>query len=43
MSSCSQAVGPEGSQSHRMQVEGTEGQRLGRWGVRTADPGFKVG
>lgn len=43
MSSFSQAVHPEGSQFHRMQVEGAEEQRLSRWGVGTADPGFKVG
>lgn len=34
---------PEGSQSYKMQVEEAEGQRLSRWGVGTADPGFKVG
>lgn len=43
ISSFSQAVGPKGSQSHKMQVVGTEGQRLRRWGVGTTDPGFKVG
>ena len=31
------------SSVHKMQAEGAEGQRLRRWGVGTADPGFKVG